>query len=151
MNDKERKELEEQGFYHEPNSLENETHYQSGENQPRGGSMPEFVEVPQQDERGKFFGLGIASMVMGIVSILCCCFLGAPIILAVLALIFSILRMSSKPDGFSIAGLVTGIIGVIFNALMLVVVFSGDFEMTLEELESMLESIDVAVKMFIVK
>ena len=132
-------------------SDKNEMNYQLEENQPTGGFMPEMGEDPQQDERGKYLGLGIASMVMGIVSILCCCFLGAPIILAVLALVFSILRMSSKPDGFSIAGLVTGIIGLIFNALMLAVVFGGDFESTIEELESMLESIDVAVKMFIVK
>ena len=76
---------------------------------------------------------------------------GAPIVLAITALVFAILRMSVSPDGFSIAGLVTGIIGLIFNALMLVFVFSGEAEIDVEGLESMLESIEDAIRVFIIK
>ena len=133
MNDKERNEFEsnEQNYYGQPEQVENGVESQAPaqqgyfENQPsqdyfdfqsnpNSGLTPDAFGNPDNG-RGKFFGFGLASMILGIISILCCCLLGAPIVLAITAVVFAILRMTVKPDGFSIAGLVTGIIGMIFN------------------------------------
>ena len=137
-----------QGFFENQPAPQGNFGYQPNAN---GGFAPEMMGAPQQNGRGKFFGLGVTSMILGIISIVCCCCFGAPIILAITALVFAILRMSQKPDGFSIAGLVTSIIGLIFNALMLVALFSGEMDVTFGEFESMLESVEDVIKMFIVK
>ena len=104
---------------------------------------PFYDEIRKSEERGKYYGLGIASMVLGIVSITCCCFFGVPIILAVLAVVFSAIRMFAKSDGFALAGLITGIIGFVFNLIMIIAMFSGDTEFDFTEFESMLESLEV--------
>lgn len=130
------------------NSNETGEYYQDG----YSSNMPnDYFKFEQNSDKGKFFGLGIASMVLGIVSIICCCFLGAPVVLAVLALVFSIMRMCSKSDGFAIAGLVTGIIGLIFNTVMLVLMFGGSSEFDIYEWESMLENLEEAIRILKVR
>jgi hypothetical protein len=67
-------------------------------------------------------GWSVASMVLGILSILCCCFTYVPLVMSVLAIIFSIVsrRNLGYFDGMAIAGLVMGIIGFIFSVMALV-------------------------------
>ena len=72
--------------------------------------------------RSKTNGLGIASLVLAIVSII---FLLLPyfgIILAILAIVFSIIQKKRNPIGIATVGLVIGIIGVVLNLIMLIVV-----------------------------
>lgn len=68
-------------------------------------------------------GFAIASLVTGIVSIVCCCFLyGFSLIPAVLAVVFAVLSRKASGGRFSgmaIAGLVTGIVGIALGAYML--------------------------------
>ena len=164
MTDKERNQFEENetGFNQESNGAENQPNEgqnffdnqvpaQQNHNLYQNENIPFEPNGKKMNGNGKYFALGIVSMILGIVSITCCCLFGAPIVLAITALVFAILRMSVSPDGFSIAGLVTGIIGLIFNALMLVFVFSGEAEIDIEGIESMLESIDDAIRVFIIK
>lgn len=66
-------------------------------------------------------GLGIASMILGIASIVGCCLEGMAIVPAVLAIIFASVRMKTKSDGCAVAGLITGIIGIILNIVMILV------------------------------
>lgn len=123
--------------------------YFGGSNPPYDCEMNGFMP----NEKGKYYALGITSMILGIVSVVCCCLFGAPIVLSITAIVFAVLRMNVKADGYAIAGLVTGIIGLLFNALMLVVAFSGGTvdPNELYELESMLESLEDAVKIFTLK
>ncbi len=86
-------------------------------------------------------GFGIASMVLGIVSVVCCCIDGLPILLAILAIIFAALRMKIKSDGFAIAGLVLGIVGVLFNGLMVFLLMTGIADMYIEQIESTMQAI----------
>ena len=67
-------------------------------------------------------GWSVASMVLGILSILCCCFTYVPLVLSVLAIVFSIVsrRNLGYFDGMAIAGLVMGIIGFIFSVVAIV-------------------------------
>lgn len=78
-----------------------------------------------KDEQ-KFSSLGKVSMVLGIVSVVSCCFAGMPIFLACMAIVLSCIRTSVKADGFAIAGLVTGIVGFLLNALVLIGVIFGE-------------------------
>ena len=107
-----------------------------------------FSPMEFNKPKGKFYGFGIAAMVLGIISITCCCVFGAPIIFAVLAVVFAIITLSKGANGFAIAGLVTGCIGVILNGLMLLLIFGGGFEEFVEEYESILESLEGVIRLF---
>ena len=77
---------------------------------------------------------GIASLVLGILGIL---FFLAPyigIFGSILAIIFSRVQQKKQKSGLATAGLVTGIIGLIFNIILifliiifLVLIFSGNY------------------------
>lgn len=90
------------------NNFQNETDY----------SYKNVMEV-----RSKNRGFAIASMILGIISIVCCCIYYIGLAAAVLAIVFAVIsrvRMGYF-DGFAIAGLITGIIGAVFGIAMLVV------------------------------
>ena len=57
-------------------------------------------------------GLGIASMVMGILSFVTGC-VGLGFLLAILGLVFGIASQSKSKNGFAVAGIVTSAIGLI--------------------------------------
>lgn len=86
------------------------------QNQPTNGYEGVNVTVPQQPKRKK--GLSIASLVLGILSILflCCC--GLNIITAPLAIIFGIVALCKHQDGTGLA--VTGIITAVLSLLVIV-------------------------------
>ncbi|MEU3450134.1 DUF4190 domain-containing protein [Streptomyces thermolilacinus] len=70
-------------------------------------------------------GLGVASMVIGIVSLVMCWLYGLGIILGVLALIFGIIgrkrvqRGEANNGAMATAGIVTGAVGIVLGALVL--------------------------------
>ena len=113
-----------------------------------------FLPVEFNQPKGKFYGFGIASMILGIISITCCCVFGAPILFAILAVVFAIITMSKGANGFAIAGLVTGCIGVILNGIVLMIIFGGGLDIYLEELESVLESLEESldvIRLFVIR
>ncbi len=83
------------------------------------------------EEQNPGNGFGIASLVLGIVSLACFCF-GLNIVLAILAIVFGAIHISRHKKvggkGFGIAGTVMGIIsivlGVVFWALV-ILAFDG--------------------------
>ncbi len=82
-------------------------------------------------------GFAIASMILGILSILCCCFTYIGIALSIIAIVFAVVsrvRMGYF-DGMAIAGLVLGIIGFVFGVSILII----DIAFT-EQLEAWLEA-----------
>ena len=85
-----------------------------------GGYAP--VGEPKKNSKG----LGIASMVLGIVSVTVCGCSGIGLICAIIGLIFGIITQVKNPSGFGLAGIITsafgiafGVLGVIFNGLIL--------------------------------
>ena len=77
--------------------------------------------VPQP-EPGKPSGYSIASMVLGICSIVTCCLYGVPgIICGIIACIFAKKENDlGHANSFTKAGMICGIIGIILSALMLI-------------------------------
>lgn len=70
-------------------------------------------------------GFGVASLVCGIASLvlLCCC---APIT-GVLAIVFGIVQITRTPNnkGMSIAGIITGAIGILLSLIILIIFMVG--------------------------
>lgn len=95
------------------------TNYQGGYVQ-NAGVYTQSTDTPKKDT-GK--GLGIVTMIVGIVACLCCpagCLFGlAAIILAIVCMA----KKKGKP--FSIIGLVTGILGFVIGIVVLVSIFEG--------------------------
>lgn len=85
---------------------------------PDGGSFYYSSEAPRSN------GFGIASMVLGIISlVLFCTCLNIPP--AILAVIFGIIHINRRTGsiGFAIAGIVTSIISVIVTVIMIIVLY----------------------------
>ena len=92
-------------------------------------------------------GMAIAGMVLGILSMVCCCIWYISGILAILALIFSIITIVKKKPGkgMAIAGVICGAIGLII-AIVMVVGFvairqsgmsSSDYQKKIESIQQM--------------
>jgi len=86
--------------------------------------QPVDIEPPVS---GGNIGFSIASMVCGILSILCCCAWYLSIILAGVAIVFGILSLKKNADGrnMAIAGLITGGIGAVLSIIVLVLALVG--------------------------
>ena len=84
-------------------------------------------------------GLGIAGMVLGIISLVCCCVWYISGICAVVGLILSIVSMVQgrkvgKTNGFALAGIICCSIGIVFAVIMLLSVLAN-YDSFLTEME----------------
>ncbi len=103
-----------------------------GTQQPEGG----YMEVKSNKR-----GFAVASLILGIVSVVCCCISYAGLAMAILAIIFAVVskRKMGYFDPLAVAGLILGIVGTVFGAtVVLVDVLSrfgyfGDLEDLFEE------------------
>lgn len=105
-----------QGAFGQPGT--GQSHAQFGQRPPDGGAFYHSGEPP----RG--MGFGIASMVLGIVSlVLFCTCINVP--LAIVAVIFGIVHVArhTESNGFAIAGIVTSIISVILMVILAIVLY----------------------------
>lgn len=75
--------------------------------------------TPQKDRKG----FAIAALVLGIVSIVLACVWFLSIPCGILAIIFGALSLKSSKRGFSIAGIITGIIGTLALIIILILSF----------------------------
>jgi hypothetical protein len=71
-------------------------------------------EIPEENPEQYKKGFAITALVLGILSVLCCC-IGAGFILAPLALIFGIISLAKKQGGKGLA-----ITGIVLSALSLI-------------------------------
>lgn len=88
--------------------------------QPNYGqpSYDSIYGMPQPQKQG-VGGMSIASLVLGIISVLTCCF-GVGAVFGLVALIFGIVSLvKGRGKGLAIAGIVTGAIGLLFGGYML--------------------------------
>ena len=83
----------------------------------------EVVQEKKEDSKDDKKGLCIASMVLGIISIVLFCIWYISVPCAILAIIFGILGMKSSFKGMAIAGIITGALGILFT----IVIFVGAF------------------------
>lgn len=71
-------------------------------------------------------GFGIASMVLGILSLVCCCTAYFGIVLGVLGLIFGIISYKKGSNGFAIAGIITSSFGILTGIIMVFIVIFAE-------------------------
>lgn len=89
----------------------------------------EFDFRPETPQGSDGNGMSIASLVLGILSMLCTCFPFVPLIFGILGIIFAVCgRKKStlcygKPSGLAVGGLVLSIIGTIFASISTVLFF----------------------------
>lgn len=83
----------------------------------------EVVQEKKEDSKDDKKGLCIASMVLGIISIVLFCIWYISVPCSILAIIFGILGMKSSFKGMAIAGIITGALGILFT----IVIFVGAF------------------------
>ena len=97
--------------------------YNGYDNGGSDGTNRSYTFQTVMDIKSRNRGFAIASMVLGIFSILCCCSIYIGLITGILAVTFAIIsrvRMGYF-DGMAIAGLVLGIIGLVFTISIIVV------------------------------
>lgn len=78
------------------------------------GSSPDAMVSPNKTD-----GLGIASMVCGITSLLFCCLPLMGLIVAIVGLVLGIVSQKRKPNGFAIAGIITSAFGIAFGIIFI--------------------------------
>ena len=77
----------------------------------------QVIEVPNQKK-----GLGIAGLILGILSILCCAFCGAGVVFCIIGGIFSIISIVKGTGSGRVLGIVSlvlNILGLLINAVMI--------------------------------
>ena len=83
-----------------------------------GASM--YTQSAVVEEEQKTPGLAIGALVMGIVSIVLSCCCGSGIIFAIAGLIMAIVANKKQKSGVGTAALICSIVGIVFNAIMLI-------------------------------
>lgn len=113
---------------------------------------PDYVIINDDfaKEQKRKNGFSIASLVLGILSIACCCFNYIPLILGILSVIFAIIdkKNNATMNGMAIAGLICGIVSIVLALISIVssLLFPVDEEFMqeymqfLEELMNSIES-----------
>lgn len=83
--------------------------------------MEENYHAVQEQKESK--ALEICSLVFGILSIVCCCCYG---VFGIVGLILSIVALATgKKSGFSIAGLICSIVGIVLTIIILWIGFNS--------------------------
>ena len=81
------------------------------------------TEEPKQEKKG----FCIASLVLGIITLVFFCLWYISIPCGILAIIFGIIGLKSTSRGMAIAGLITGSIGLVISALIVIFLFIVGF------------------------
>lgn len=141
---------EEQNSYSQPNAdgqnpyLQSNTYNQDSYNYGTGAyySQPPYTNQPEKPESG--VGFGIASLVLGILSLLTFCTVCINIPMAILAIIFAIIQLvRGNGKGLAIGGLITSVVSLIALVVFWIVVgFSMPNMSDIEDWDSYLEEYD---------
>lgn len=92
------------------------------------------------EDKNKTRAWSVAALVLGILSILCCCLWYFGLVAGILAILFTVISRKTLGyfDGLSIGGLITAIFGIIFSGLMgisnLMLINNPEFMATYEQL-----------------
>ena len=128
------------------NEYYNNSGYNNSENQNNNGqyargSQEYAYQTVMNNGRPKTLGWSLASMITGILSVVCCCFGWTGLIFGIAAVVLAVVsrRNLGYFDGMSIAGLILGIFGIVFGVAMIVMLF-----VETEFLESFIEEYNKA-------
>ncbi len=101
--------------------MDNNQNNFSNEQNNVGGDTPLFTQAYIEVKSNKR-GFAVASLVLGILSIVCCCLSYAGFVMALLAVIFAVVSKTKMGyfDPLAVAGLVLGIIGLVFGAAIII-------------------------------
>lgn len=108
-------------FENNSESTSNSENFQNNESGYQNEQEYAFQMVTKNG-KPKTKGWAVASMVMGIISVVCCCFGWSGIFLGAGAIIVAIVsrRNLGYFDGMTIAGLILGIFGFVFGTTMVI-------------------------------
>jgi hypothetical protein len=81
---------------------------------------PALVSKPATD------GFAIASFICGITGLIACCTLIPSLLAVIFGIISKVKNDGTRPSGFSTAGLILGILGLIFNILVVLAMFYSE-------------------------
>ena len=116
--------------------------------EPYMGEDGQPLDLNLDPKKTESKGFAIASMVLGIVALVCCCLSELSLICSVLAIVFAIVsrRRNSYFDGMSTAGLVCGIIAAALAIVSIVdailnPISDAEVQKMLEEYLAMLEQL----------
>jgi len=83
-----------------------------------GQAIPSYaIDEPVKNRKGP----ALAGMILGIVSIVLCCFSWVDIIIAIVAIVLSAVGIKSTRKKMAITGIILGVVGIIAAAIMWVV------------------------------
>lgn len=118
------------------NNQDNDNGYNYGDNNEQDYAF----QTVMRNGKPKKMSFSVASLVLGILSVVCCCLGWAGAVLGAGAVVLSILskRRLGYFDGMSVGGLVLGIFGFVFGVALLVITYSMPPEFW-EEYQKMLE------------
>lgn len=78
-------------------------------------------------------GMAVASLILGILSLVTCCVIYISLIFSILALVLGIVAKSKGAGGMAVAGIVLGSLGAVLSiALTLLVILSPEFAIEIE-------------------
>ena len=128
-------------FENNSENTSNSENFQNNENGYQNGQEYAF-QMLTKNGKPKTKGWAVASMVMGIISVVCCCFGWTGLFMGAGAVILAIVsrRNLGYFDGMTIAGLILGIFGFVFGATIIIYTLTlpPDFwEEYFKELENM--------------
>ena len=104
-----------------------------------------YYAVPKPGDAGKDWA-AITALVCGILSIPCCLAYGAGTIIGIAAIVFGIIGIKSTKKGMAIAGLICGVLGLLFGVFMLIGLI-GIFQSPefMQEYQSMLDQFSTSL------
>lgn len=87
---------------------------------------PVIINQMEDYNSKKSNGMSIASLVLGITSIILCCACGFPVILGTVGLIFGIISLvqNRQDSGMAVAGIITSTIGIILGIVVVILYFA---------------------------
>ena len=113
-------EMNQGGYQSQPNEM-NQGGYQSQPNgMNQGYQNGQWQQYPNQPQQSGKMGLCIASLVLGLLSILCCWIYGG--VLGFVGVVLGIVALVKKEDkkGMAIAGIITSVVGIILLIVILI-------------------------------
>lgn len=124
------------------NSVSNDANgYTQAPNNMNGQPM-ENPYGEQEPEKKGGQGLAIAGMVLGIISLVCCCFGYIALVIAIVGFVLSLISLIQKKPGkgMAIAGIVCSVISIVFLVICMAVgnsISPSEYQEILKQLEEM--------------
>lgn len=84
---------------------------------------------------GGYIGVSIASLVCGIIALICCCATQFSIVLSIAAIVLGIFAIVKKYDGMgmAIAGIAVAVVAIVMSIIMVIIVATGSVSSSLWE------------------